>query len=68
MLNRLEDIEQLIADGDTDAALRQLNNLRKKIDGCEDGPPADNNDWIVECEAQDEVRALIDTLIANLSS
>jgi len=42
-----------------------LDNLRKHVDGC--GASADNNDWIIDCPAQLEVRALIDLLIANLS-
>lgn len=72
MLSILADIEQNIADGNTDEALAQLRDLRRHVDGCpgtpRTGESADKNDWIVDCDAQREVRALIDLLIRNLSS
>lgn len=68
LISKLAAVENDIDNGDIDGAIDKLENMRKHVDGCEDGPPADNNDWIVECDAQDEVRALIDTLITNLSS
>jgi hypothetical protein len=61
ILSRLENIEQ---SADMDDATQQLKNLRRKVDGC--GETADNNDWIVDCDAQQLVRDLIDVLIANL--
>jgi hypothetical protein len=64
-LSRL-DAEQLILRGSLDQALQELQNLRRRVDGC--GSAADSNDWITDCSAQIQVRALIDTLIANLSS
>jgi hypothetical protein len=70
VLAQLEAIEQLILDGDIAGALTKLNNLRKKVDGCPDlsvaGEMADNNDWIIDCDSQREIRELIDLLIANL--
>jgi uncharacterized delta-60 repeat protein len=65
-LNRLDAIEQLIAAGDVDQAQSELENLRRKVDGC--GTVADTNDWIVDCEGQQRVRALIDELLANLAT
>lgn len=70
VLAQLEAIEQLILDGDIAGALTKLNNLRKKVDGCPDlpesGETADNNDWIIDCDSQREIRELIDLLISNL--
>ena len=64
ILNRLDAIEQLIATGDLAGARAELQSLRRKVDGC--GTTADANDWIVDCAAQLEVRALIDHLLTNL--
>jgi hypothetical protein len=35
------------------------------MDGC--GSTADNTDWIVDCTAQLEIRALLDLLVDNLT-
>ena len=64
---RLEDVAEKIADGDTAGALRDLQNLRRHVDGCADAAgTADGNDWITDCAAQLEIRSLIDGLIADL--
>ncbi len=65
MTKALDDIEALIAAGKIDTALRRLRSLREKVDGC--GTRADSTDWIVDCTAQSEIRALLDALIAALS-
>ncbi|MDX1644851.1 MAG: hypothetical protein R3244_10895 [Thermoanaerobaculia bacterium] len=49
-----------------DGALEQLGDLRRHVDGC--GLTADANDWILDCDDQLEIRALLDQLIAALSS
>jgi hypothetical protein len=69
--NALEDAEASIAAGDIAGAIRKLQNLRRKVDGC--GALvgleiADNDDWITDCAAQHEIRELIDQLIDNLSA
>lgn len=64
MQSRLDGIESDILVGDVTAAIQKLENLRRRVDGC--GSSADMNDWIIDCAAQLEVRALIDTLIASL--
>jgi hypothetical protein len=64
MLVRLADIEEDIASGDTDGAITQLRNLRRRVDGC--GSEADMNDWISDCTVQASVRDLIDAMIASL--
>lgn len=65
-LTRLEGVEASILAGKLAQAVQELENLRRHVDGC--GTAADSNDWITDCAAQTEVRALIDTLIASLSS
>jgi hypothetical protein len=65
MLHLLENAERTVARGQTDQAIHHLENLRTHLDGC--GATADNNDWIVDCDAQTQIRDLLDLLIANLS-
>lgn len=64
----LNDVEALVASGRIAEAIHMLENLRLRVDGCQDGPPADPNDWIFDCPAQDQIRGFIDLLIANLSA
>lgn len=64
MLARLENIRQRILAGDTAGALLELRTLRRKVDGC--GNSADNDDWITDCVAQTQVRAMIDQIITSL--
>ena len=67
MLVRLASIEENISEGDIDQALSQLRNLRLRVDGCTpESPDPDSNDWITDSEAQMQIRAMIDALIANL--
>jgi hypothetical protein len=68
MLSILNAIELAILEEDNAEAIRKLQNLRRRVDGCETGPIADRNDWIIDCTAQNMVRDLIDTLIANLNT
>jgi hypothetical protein len=65
ILAHLENIERRVLHGDVGQALNELDQLRSKLDGC--GTEPDNTDWIVDCTAQAEIRALVDLLIANLS-
>ena len=65
ILAHLDNIEKRVSQGKVDQALNELDHLRSKMDGC--GTEADNTDWIVDCAAQVEIRALVDLLIANLS-
>jgi len=64
-----KNIEQKIIDGHCDNAIRKLENLRMRFDGCngEWGVP-DKNDWIIDCEAQLELRHWADLLIENLDT
>ena len=65
--NRLEQVEASILAGDVEDAVRELRNLRRKVDGCESGAP-DTDDWVLDCADQDALRTVIDLLIANLES
>jgi CSLREA domain-containing protein len=47
------------------SAAKKLATLMPRVDGC--GPAADGNDWITDCDAQQLVRALLLSMIANLS-
>ncbi len=60
----LDEVEALIAAGDDEEAIRKLENLKRRVDGC--GATADANDWITDCASQIDVRNWIDTLIVNL--
>lgn len=60
MLARLSDAEVLLHDGEVADATTALVDLRKRLDGCGDQP--DVNDWIVDCQAQQFVRAVLDTI------
>jgi hypothetical protein len=49
----------------TDAfAVKKLIDLRMRLDGC--GAFADANDAIQDCEAQSQIRILIDGMITSL--
>ncbi len=63
-LNRLAAVEDALLAGDVEEAQAELTALREKVDGC--GPVAESNDAIVICEAQLDVRALIDLLAAHV--
>lgn len=65
MLSRLASIEMEIANGNITDAIRELQNLRRKVDGC--GTSAEPDDWIIDCPTQIEIRRLIDLLITNLT-
>jgi hypothetical protein len=66
ILAQLDNVEKRVLQGKVDQALKELAHLREKMDGC--GTQPDNTDWIVDCTAQVEVRALLDLMVANLSS
>ncbi len=52
--------------GNVNAAVHELQNLRRHMGGCP--PHPDKDDWIVDCAAQMQVRRVLDILIANHSS
>jgi thrombospondin type 3 repeat protein len=66
MLSKLENIESLVANGAPNKAIAQVQILRGHVDGC--GLTPDNDDWIVDCTAQVQIRSLLDLYISNLSS
>ncbi len=62
----LNDVESAVARGDLAGALESLANLYRHLDGC--GAAPDQNDWIINCQAQIQIRELAGVLINNLSS
>ena len=66
ILAQLDNVEKRVLQGKVDQALNELAHLRTKMDGC--GTEPDNTDWIVDCDDQVAIRALLDLLVANLSA
>ncbi len=64
MASRLAAVQKQIDSGKPSNAAHELGNLRRQVDGC--GTKADKDDWIVDCDAQLDVRAMFDELIAYL--
>ena len=63
LVNKLEDIRQLIIDEDYEGAIAKLkNDIRPKMDG------EGKNDWITCQYAQDDLTEMIDQLIEYLES
>ena len=63
--SRIDGIVSAIENGDLTGARTNAVELRSRVDGC--GTVAENNDWIKDCAAQTEVRALLDALIDALT-
>ena len=63
-LAELKNVEKDVAKGHIANAIDKLHHLRDHGDGC--GSTPDQNDWIIDCAAQEQVRALIDLLASNL--
>ncbi|MDF1556245.1 MAG: S8 family serine peptidase [Deferrisomatales bacterium] len=66
LLSLLDNNERHLLAGRIVQATHLLENLRQRMDGCPSEP--DTDDWIVGCEAQQFVRGLLDTLLANHAS
>jgi hypothetical protein len=66
MLEQLRAVERHVGAGQIRQAIRKLEALRRRIDGC--GVKASPNDWITDCVAQQTIRALVDLLILNLEA
>ena len=62
---QLDQVEALVLAGNPTGAAAKLSDLRRHLDGC--GATADNNDWVRDCTAQGQLRALIDLLVAELT-
>ncbi len=65
LMSGLEAVEKALLEGHDATAIKKLEDYRGRVDGC--GTAPDNGDWIVDCSAQAQIRALLDTLLANLS-
>lgn len=67
LANKLEAIIDLIDEDDYEGALNKLeNDILKKTDGCNLTDEPDSNDWITDCDAQNDVYPLIVDAIAFL--
>ena len=66
MLSHLKNIEKRIEKGKIEQAIKELQHLRERVDGC--GTEAEPNDWIVDCAVQLQVRTVLDLFIANLEA
>jgi hypothetical protein len=64
LLWHLELVERSLVAGRTFPALIVLFVLHARVDGCGDQP--DRNDWVVDCDAQVEIRALVHALAAAI--
>ena len=65
LLNQIQEVERKVASHDKLDALHKLEIARRHLDGCP--PRPDNDDWIVDCTAQVQARALFDVLAGNLA-
>jgi hypothetical protein len=60
LLNKIDAAQAMIDDGQYQAALNKLqNDILAKMDGCAETGEPDKNDWLITCEAQNEVYPLI---------
>jgi hypothetical protein len=66
MLSHLKNIEKRIEKGKIEQAIKELQHLRERVDGC--GTEPEPNDWIVDCAVQLQVRTVLDLFIANLEA
>jgi hypothetical protein len=66
MLSHLRNIEKRIEKGKIEQAIKELQHLRERVDGC--GTEPEPNDWIVDCAVQLQVRTVLDLFIANLEA
>jgi hypothetical protein len=62
--------EAKLANGSEGKAISRLNNVRRRLDGCNGGTAEapGHNDWIIDCAAQHRVRGVLDLVIANLGT
>ena len=60
LLNKVNAVLGKIENGLYDeAADKLINDLAKKTNGCAEVGAPDKNDWLIDCQAQDEVYPLI---------
>ena len=53
LTNRLNTVINAVEKGKTVRAIRKLDNILKKTDGCASNGTPDKNDWIIDCASQD---------------
>jgi len=68
-LEKIQVVETMIEQGNYHPALKKLyNDILKKTDGCENEGAPDKNDWLITCEAQNQIYPLIMETIDYLMS
>ena len=68
LVNQLESVLNKIEAGNNQGAVSQLEHaILPKVDGCASGDSPDANDWIDDCDAQEEVYSAITDLIDALN-
>jgi hypothetical protein len=69
LTNKINAVLEMIEQGRYQEALDKLeNDILNKTNGCAESGAPDNNDWIRDCDAQNQVYPLIIEVIALLSS
>jgi len=67
LLNKINAVQQMIADGFYAEALNKLqNDILQKTDGCAETGEPDKNDWIITYEAQEKIYPLIIETMENV--
>lgn len=64
VVGALEAADADLSSGDVGAAVQKLIGLRPRMDGC--GTESDTDDWLADCTAQYQVRALLEQIIHKL--
>jgi len=67
LINKINAVQGMIAEGLYAEALDKLeNDILQKTDGCAETGRPNRNDWIITCEAQDQVYPLVIETIENV--
>jgi hypothetical protein len=60
LLNKVNEVQQMIDEGLYEAALNKLrNDVLQKTDGCAETGQPDKNDWIITCQEQGKIYPLV---------
>jgi hypothetical protein len=67
LLGKLTEVGAMISNNEINGAIQKLtNDILDKMNGCP--PQADANDWIMDCEQQSTLQAMLQDLIASLEA
>ncbi len=69
LTNKINTVLSKMEEGNYHDAIKKLeNDILDKMDGCEENGNPENNDWIIDCTAQDQVYPIIMDAINNITS